>query len=196
MINIFLEAKNLKTHEAKFVEVLLQVIGASPTQYRVVPLGGKDTLEISKNHFLQNTAEGGINLIIFDADTQANNGGYDKRKTELMTKINDLGIKAELFLWPDDSRDGDVETLLDDIACHDRHSRFFGCFNDYECCLGNDYLHPNMKGKLYTYITSMHLSKRQRDAIGSGDWLFENSDYWNLDSPILEPIKSFLLRYL
>ncbi|MDE7385818.1 MAG: hypothetical protein K2N28_01625 [Muribaculaceae bacterium] len=196
MINIFLEAKNLKTPEAKFVEVLLRVIGASSTQYRVVPLGGKDTLEVSKNHFLQNTAEGGTNLIIFDADTQSNNGGYEKRKSELLTKIRELGINAELFLWPDDNRDGDVETLLDDIARHDLHNRFFGCFNDYECCLGNDYLHPNRKGKLYTYITSMHLTKRQRDAIGSGDWLFENPDYWNLDSPILEPIKSFLRRYL
>lgn len=196
MINIYIEAKDLKTPEAKFVETLLRLIGANPDLYRIVPLGGKDTLEVSKNQFLQNSFEGGVNLIIFDADTPSNNGGYAKRKAQLLAKITQLDIKAELFLWPDDNRDGDVETLLDDIARHDIHSGFFDCFNDYECCLGSNYEHPNRKGKLYTYITSMPLSKRQRDSIGSGNWLFENTDYWNLNAPALEPIKSFLRQFL
>lgn len=192
MIRIFLESKNRSTPEYKFVETLLQNIGIEAASYEIIPLNGKDTLHLAKNQFLQNTAEGGRNLIIFDADCVENLGGYKQRKEDLKAQLNDLEITAELFLWPNDQDDGDFETLLESIARKDLHKQFFDCFNDYEACLGREYLKPNRKGKLHTYVSSMKLSNSQRRTIGSGEWLFENETLWNLEAPSLTPLKEFL----
>lgn len=192
MIKIYIESKNNHTPEYNFILNLLGVCGYDSNSYEIVPLNGKDTLHLAKNLFMQNTAEGGLNLIVFDADCENNGGGYSKRRTELLKKLDDLKIEAHLFLWPDNHSDGDFETMLENIARHDLHERFFGCYRDYELCLGDKYQCPNRKGKLHTYVTAMKLSKRQRDKIGSGNWLFENEELWDLNSPILVPFKDFL----
>ena len=192
MIKIFLESKNSSTPEYVFINTLLRFMGVDSSIFNLIPVNGKDSLHLSANHFIQNTLEGGTNLIIFDADSTENNGGYERRKDELKEVISRLGIEAEIFLFPDDEHDGDFETMLESVARKDLHEGFFGCFKDYEYCLGDRYIHPNRKGKLYAYITSMRLSNRQRRSIGSGNWLFENNDFWNLNSPSLEPLKSFL----
>ena len=38
----------------------------------------------------------------------------------------------------------------------------------------------------------MPMSKTKRDRLGQGQWLFENNDYWNLESEALEPLKDYL----
>ena len=192
MIRIFIESKNRSTPEYKFVDTLLKHMGINQASYEIIPLNGKDTLHLAKNQFLQNTAEGGRNIIIFDADSEENLGGFRQRKDDLESKLKKLDITAELFLWPNDNEDGDFETLLESIARKDLHKQFFDCFNDYEACLGRGYLKPNRKGKLHTYISSMKLSNSQRRSIGSGEWLFENDTLWNLEAPSLTPIKEFL----
>ena len=195
MIKIFIESKNSQTPEYNFLETILRVFGYNPQSSVIVPLNGKDTLDLARNQFIQNTVEGGTNLIIFDADTAINGGGYNIRRKEIETKLRDLHIQADIFLWPDNCNDGDFETLLESIARKDLHERFFGCFNDYELCLGDEYLCPNRKGKLHTYITSMKLTNKQRNKIGAGHWLFENKDLWNLDSVNLTALKKFLSKY-
>ena len=196
MIKIFIESKNSQTPEYNFLETILRVFGYNPQSSVIVPLNGKDTLDLARNQFIQNTVEGGTNLIIFDADTAINGGGYNIRRKEIETKLRDLHIQADIFLWPDNCNDGDFETLLESIARKDLHERFFGCFNDYELCLGDEYLCPNRKGKLHTYITSMKLTNKQRNKIGAGHWLFENKDLWDLDSVNLTALKKFLSKYL
>ena len=124
MIRIFIESRNRTTPEYKFVDTLLKSMGIDPASYEIIPLNGKDTLHLAKNQFLQNTAEGGRNLIVFDADSEENLGGYRRRKDDLVSKLNHLDITAELFLWPDDNEDGDLETLLESIARKDLHSQF------------------------------------------------------------------------
>lgn len=195
MIRIYIESKNKSTPEYKFVATLLNNIGVDSDSYEIIPLDGKDTLHLAKNQFLQNTAEGGRNLIVFDADSEENFGGYSRRKQELLSQLNQLNISAELFLWPNDQDDGDFETLLESVARKDLHQKFFDCFNDYEACLGKEYKRPNRKGKLHTYISSMKLSNRQRRTIGSGDWLFEDNTLWNLESPTLSQIKEFFFSH-
>lgn len=192
MIRIFIESKNRSTPEYKFVDTLMRKMSLNPEMYEIIPLNGKDTLHLAKNQFLQNAAEGGRNLIVFDADCEENLGGYQRRKEELEIQLHELEIPAELFLWPNDQDDGDFETLLESIARKDLHKQFFDCFNDYEACLGREYIKPNRKGKLHTYVTSMKLSNRQRRTIGSGDWMFEDETLWDLTSPILCRIKEFL----
>ncbi len=195
MINIYIESKNRSTPEAVFLDTFLRSLGIDPTAYAIIPLNGKDNLQNARNQFLQNTLEEGVNLIVFDADTSENLGGYASRRKELEEKLEELGSEAEIFLFPNNSEDGDFETLLEETARKDSFSRFFDCFRDYELCLGEEYIHPNRKGKLHAYITSMRLSNTQRKKIGSGYWLFDEDRYWNLRAEVLRPLATFLRKY-
>ena len=46
---------------------------------------------------------------------------------------------------------------------------------------------PDLKGKLHTYMSAQKLPGKLRNRFGSGDWLFDNKDYWNLDVDALQP---------
>ncbi len=37
------------------------------------------------------------------------------------------------------------------------------------------------------------MDKKYRKLLGSGDWQFENGDYWDLDNVYLNPLKTFLM---
>ncbi|MBD5386937.1 hypothetical protein HDR70_03505 [bacterium] len=196
MTNIYIESKNLSTPEAVFLTTFLGQLGIDAASYNIIPLNGKDNLRNARNQFIQNTLEEGLNLIIFDADTSDNLGGYRQRKEYLEGLLNELGMDAEIFLFPNNADDGDFETLLEGTTRRNSFRRFFDCFEDYELCLGDEYVHPNRKGKLHTYITSMKLSNAQRKKIGSGFWLFDEDKYWDLHADALSPLADFLRKHL
>lgn len=196
MTNIYIESRDLKTPEAIFLKTYLSHLGIDSSSYTIIPLNGKDNLRNARNQFLQNTLEEGVNLIVFDADSPDNMGGYRDRKQQLKNLLQELEIEAEIFLFPNDSEDGDFESLLEGTARSDTFKRFFDCFHDYELCLGDEYVHPNRKAKMHTYITSMKLSNAQRKKLGSGFWLFEEEKYWDLKAEILTPLKSFLKNHI
>ena len=89
-------------------------------------------------------------------------------------------------------------------ARRDLHPVFFDCFEDYEKCVSGVkdangqtlYNVPNLKGKLHTYINAQKLSGRSRNKLGSGDWLFDNNDYWDLYVVALQPLKDFMAMNL
>lgn len=196
MIKIFLETGSKTTSEYVFIKTLIKHLGVEDKVSEIVQVNGKDNLKNSSNAFLTNTLEGGVNLVIFDADSPDNNGGFNVRKEELKGQLDLLNIQADLFLFPDNANDGDFETLLEKIARKDVHQRFFDCFGDYEKCLGNDYQSPNLKGKMFTYISAQKsLSQRERSNLGKGEWLFDNNEYWDLGSPFVEPLKRFIIDH-
>ena len=91
-----------------------------------------DSADTSNIEMLRaNTDAGGKNMVVFDADTADNNGGFEKRKADLLAKRDELGLKFDLFLWPDNSRDGDVEVLMEDIARIDLYPELFDCSGDF-----------------------------------------------------------------
>lgn len=196
MIKIFLETGSKTTSEYVFIKTLIKHLGVEDKVSEIVQVNGKDNLKNSSNAFLTNTLEGGVNLVIFDADSPDNNGGFDVRKEELKRQFDLMSIQADLFLFPDNANDGDFETLLEKIARKDINQRFFDCFGDYEKCLGNDYQSPDLKGKMFTYISAQKsLSKRERSNLGKGEWLFDNNEYWDLGSPFVEPLKQFIIDH-
>lgn len=193
MIKVFLETSKKTTSEYVFIRtLLLKVLQADSSMFKIECVDGKDNLSNAANMFKINTEEGGKNLLIFDADTEENGGGYKERKTFLENKLKELNIEADIFLFPNNADDGDFECLLEKLALTEKHKRFFDCFSDYEHCLGTDYVAPNRKGKLHTYISSMRMSKTKRDRLGSGEWQFDNTDYWDLNHLYLQPLKDFL----
>ena len=45
-------------------------------------------------------------------------------------------------------------------------------------------------------MSAQKLSGRLRNRLGSGDWLFDDRNYWNLDVVALRPLKDFLTENL
>lgn len=196
MIDIFLETGKKTTPEYRFVDDFVgKFLGVDPLEYKIECVDGKDNLQRAVNKFLDNTISGIRNLVVFDADSSTNGGGFGRRKLELLAKMKELNITADLFLFPNNHDDGMFEDLLMHIARKENHRRFFDCFSDYESCLGDDYIHPNLKGKISTYISSMKsLPNKVRRNLGGGDWQFTNKEYWNLDAEYLLPLKEFILN--
>ncbi|WP_278582626.1 DUF3226 domain-containing protein, partial [Prevotella denticola] len=134
-------------------------------------------------------------VIIFDADSLGNNGGYETRKKEIEEVLEENNAQAELFLFPNNEEDGDFETLLEHLIQKEKHTQMLDCYADYETCLGNDYVHPNLKGKIFTYISAMKMSSSERRKLGNGEWMFDNAEYWSLESDYLKPLKAFLQQH-
>lgn len=195
MVRIYLETGKSTTSEFVFVDTLMRHWGISDEMYEIECVNGKDRLHLMANKMKETTLEGGKNLIIFDADSADNDGGFEIRKSDILHKLEVMKVEASLFLFPDNQNEGDVETLIETLIQRDKHKRFFSCYSGYEMCLGDEYQAPNLKGKLHTYITAQKgLTKKQRNSIGSGQWLFENKDYWDIDRETLKPLKDFILQ--
>lgn len=196
MVRIFIEAKKPATSEYVFLRSYLHHFNISEDAYDIVCVDGKDSLPYCRNKFLENTIEGGTNLIVFDADRPNTKGGFETRKEEMAALLENLAIEAELFLFPSNKEDGIFENLLERLMQTEKHKQFLDCYHDYELCLGSDYIAPNTKGKVFTYISSQKdLTPGQRKKLGSGQWLFEDTRYWDLDNNCLLPLKEFLLTH-
>lgn len=124
-------------------------------------------------------------IIIFDA-----NSSHKTTRSEIHDKLS--GLEFKLFLFPDNQSDGILENLLEEIVIPE-HKDIFRCFEGYKSCLKGinaDYVLPDIKAKIYGY----------KEAIGAIDK--ENKkkqfdpEYWNFDSPELNPLKDFLLGNL
>lgn len=194
---IFIETSRHTTSEYVFIDTLLKAMGKSQSSYEIQCVGGKDNLRNLENKFLENTLEGGCNIIIFDADSPETGSGFEASRERILHTFSS-GIKIDgLFLFPDNHSDGIFENLLVALAQKKAHARFFDCFSDYEKCLGEDYVSPDIKGKLHTYMSAQKaLTKKQHDLLGSGQWLFDDTRFWNLDSEAIQPLKRFLEAYV
>ena len=145
-----------------------------------------------------------MNRIFIDADTVAKGCGFLKRKADMDNNMQAQKIAFPYFIYPNDRADGDVETLMESTARRDLHPVFFDCFEDYEKCVSSVkdehglplYNTPNLKGKLHTYMNAQKLNNKSRRRLGSGDWLFGDIHYWDLNAVALLPLKDFLTANL
>lgn len=198
MTNIYLETGKSTTSEFVFIRTLLEnVLHKDMSQIKLMCVNGWTNLPKVANSFRVCTMDGGTNLIIFDADSAANGGGHQQRLESLNRVLQQENLTAEIFLFPNNADDGDSENLLERIVQSDNHKVFFDCFHDYETCLGSNYVAPNRKAKLFAYISSQkQLSKKQRDNLGHGEWIFDDDSVWNLNSSYLDALKDFLNCYI
>ncbi len=196
MTRLFIEAEHEKTSEYVFLDTLIQNLGFTQEQYTIICVGGKTNLVKAANKFKENTLEGGKNLIVFDADTPATGCGFQTTMQRIRQELQNNGMQADgIFLFPNNADDGIFENLLEQLMQKEIHSRWIDCYNDYETCLGDQYLTPDLKGKLHTYISAQKtLSNTKRKKLGKGQWQFNDTRYWNLDASALQPLKDFLLN--
>ncbi|WP_120933190.1 DUF3226 domain-containing protein [Helicobacter pylori] len=106
--------------------------------------------------------------IIFDADikeeNQESDAGFDNKLKYIREKFKEKFKKGtdfpkeQIFLFPNNQDDGDLETLLLEIAKHDE---FLKCFEGYlECIKNKEHYKPIKdirKSKWYAYLEALGL---------------------------------------
>ena len=132
-----------------------------------------------------NSAYGGTNLIVFDADFETEdfgkkdgNNGFKScaRKIEDIKNNNNLDIKY--YLWPDNSQDGTIENLLRKLIPKEKQP-ILDCIENHGNCirslgLGNLKV-AGLKEHInyYLFTSGQKSESRRRD--------YQNSAYWNLN---------------
>ncbi|GAA9620563.1 DUF3226 domain-containing protein [Helicobacter pylori] len=147
--------------------------------------------------------------IIFDADikkeNQESDAGFDNKLKHIREKFKEKGIdfpKEQIFLFPNDQDDGDLETLLLEIAKHDE---FLKCFEGYlECIKSKEHYKPikNIrKTKWYAYLEALGLENLTKIDIFDNESKIKNKHEENyrklkemvdFNSESLIPLKIFL----
>ncbi|MFP6031734.1 DUF3226 domain-containing protein [Helicobacter pylori] len=152
--------------------------------------------------------------IIFDADikeeNQESDAGFDNKLKHIREKFKEKGTdfpKEQIFLFPNNQDDGDLETLLLEIAKHDE---FLKCFEGYlECIKNKEHYKPikNIrKSKWYAYLEALgleNLTKTNIDVFDSKGKIKEKhkEEYEKLKEVIdfslnsLIPLKNFLGQF-
>ncbi|MGL2531181.1 DUF3226 domain-containing protein [Helicobacter pylori] len=151
--------------------------------------------------------------IIFDADkkeSQERDAGFDNKLKHICEKFKEKGIdfqREQIFLFPNNQDDGDLETLLSEIA---NYKEFINCFESYlDCIKKTEHYKPikNIrKNKWYAYLEALGLEylytkKNIFDNIGGKVKNEYEEDYEKLkkaikfESELLNPLKNFLEQF-
>ncbi|MGY0391734.1 DUF3226 domain-containing protein [Bizionia sp. KMM 8389] len=186
-----------------FIKEYLEFLGyENEVHFKTDSIGGWTKIKLSEPILKRYRDEGNTVVLVFDADTSLNDGGYQRRLDEINDVLEDIDLTIDVFLLPNGADDGDYETLLERIAVADR-SRVFSCFDSYETCvraLETDdlkFITPIRKSRIYAYIETFPESNRARDKeLKSGTNFFKNPSYWNLNSDSLQPLHDFLIPKL
>lgn len=173
----------------------------------VIKCGGWTTLnslklegEEIRQALRKNSDNGGVNLIIFDADTD-----IEQRRNEIKTwgSVHDLNF--ELFLLPDNETQGALEELLEQII-NPVNQPIFDCWQMYEENLLKQEIPgrtpppltiPAKKTKIYGYLeVLLGNSSKEKERIKENKRDYSKTEHWNLNSEVLRNLKEFLDRNL
>ncbi|GAA9843790.1 hypothetical protein VN0594_03930 [Helicobacter pylori] len=150
--------------------------------------------------------------IIFDADkkeSQEIDAGFDNKLKHICKELKEKGIdflREQIFLFPNNQDDGDLEDLLLEIA---KHKEFINCFESYlDCIKKKEHYKPikNMrKNMLYAYLEALGLEdlytkKNIFDIEGEvknecKEKYEKLKEVIDFDSKSLVPLKNFLERF-
>lgn len=156
--------------------------------------------EINIREMRINEDQGGVNLVIFDADKDV-----EARRKELEAIKEQYNVNFELFLLPNNKDKGALEDLLENII-NPNNRPIFDCWENYEKELVTldipgrtppPLTTPAKKTKIYGYLEALlGESNTQKELIKEVNRNYENTQHWNLDAEYLEPLKEFLVKYL
>ncbi|EQL67479.1 hypothetical protein N408_01945 [Helicobacter pylori FD703] len=150
--------------------------------------------------------------IIFDADkkeSQESDAGFDNKLEHIREKFKEKGIdfpREQIFLFPNNQDDGDLEDLLLEIA---NHKEFINCFESYlDCIKKKEHYKPikNIgKNMLYAYLEVFGLEYlyTKKNIFTEGkvkneykeDYERLKKEAINFESDLLNPLKNFLRQF-
>ena len=188
--------------EVFFRQYLHHLYGIIVPNNRIQRLDGWTNLKGStwQQRMRTNTANGGTNIVILDADND-----IEARRSDVLSWKTENALEFELFLLPNDQDTGALEDLLERII-NPNNRPILNCWEDYEKELVTLAIPgrtpppltiPAKKTKIYGYLEAMlGESKSQKELIKEANRNYENTQHWNLDAEYLEPLKEFLHKYL
>lgn len=182
-----------------FIEQYLHhIFGCSVPEGRIITTNGKDNLQAAANQMREMSANGGVSLIIFDADND-----IEKRRKKLLQWKETEKLDFELFLIPNDKDSGALEDLLEQII-NPNNRPIMECWENYEKELVKlnipgrtppPLTTPAKKTKIYGYLEAL-LKASEKNKIKEKKREYHNTQHWNLDAEYLEPLKDFLVKNL
>ncbi len=195
-ILIFVEGPSDKV----FLEVYLYFLEDIPIKnFKVQNIKGKDNL--SKR--LLEIEQYAKTLIIFDADKD-----YESNKKEILkvvSKTKQTISEEQIFLFPNNQDDGDLETLLSEIA---NYKEFINCFESYlDCIKKKEHYKPikNIRKSMwYAYLEALGLENLTKIDIFDNESKIKNKHEENyrrlkevikFNSKSLIPLKNFLGQF-
>lgn len=130
-------------------------------------------------------------IFILDADAP----NFNETRETLRENFRSEEIQLEetnIFLLPNNSNDGCLENLLEQIV-GPQSGAVFGCFDAYRACIervNSEYTKPDLKTKIYAYseIITNSGSERTRN--------YRDESVWNLNHVVLSPLIDFLKTHL
>ena len=188
--------------DKRFVEQLIKFVFDAdvPPGSVIVTQGYASLTKSSKiqtysNLMKRTSDEGGVNLVIFDGDND-----IESRRMQLLDWKKANNVDFELFLLPDNTRNGELEDLLVQII-NPANQPVMRCWDDYESSLKQVILPwksggltlPAKKTRIYAYLEALLGSSRsEKDKIKEINRDYLNKDFWNLDADALSALIHFL----
>lgn len=157
--------------------------------------GGYSRLNTEEVHadFRENEDESIRTLVLIDADTSNNGGGFTIRQRFLNQLREEHNLSFESFLIPNNQDDGDLETLLREILVEDCRP-VLDCLDNYHNCLertaentGRSLNLLNEKQKLDIFRKILSQEKKIN---------YTDNSIWNLEHEYLTPLRTFLEEHL
>ena len=139
-----------------------------------------------------NKEEGGVNIVIFDADyTGKENGnkGVAACSQKLKSIIRSKNVEFDYYIWPDNESDGEIETLLRTLIPSNKEP-IFKCIEDHQACLKSldiiNLKYADLKTKIgfYLYVSNEASEARKRN--------YTNPNFWNLTDKNNVGLKKFI----
>ena len=183
-----------------FEQYYRHLFGKSAPNGFVFKTDGKDNLPKFANQMRTMSANGGINLVVFDADDD-----IEARRKELLAIKEQFGVEFELFLLPNDKEAGALEDMLENII-NPNNKPIFECWEGYEKELVKldipgrtppPLTTPAKKTKIYGYLEAYHgETKREKELIKEANRNYTDPKLWNLDAEYLGALKGFMEKNL
>ncbi len=168
----------------------------------ILRTNGKDNLKssVAINRMRSMTDQGGINLVIFDADNN-----FETRRASILEWKKQNGLEFELFLLPNNQDKGELEDLLENII-NPNNRPIMECWEHYEKELVTldipgrtppPLTIPAKKTKIYGYLEALlGTSESDKKKIKEREREYHNALHWNLDAEYLWPLKEFLEKWI
>ena len=183
-------------------QYLYHLFGQKVPENFILTTEGKDNLKssVAINRMRSMTDQGGINLVIFDADDDC-----EARRSAILEWKELNGLEFELFLLPNNQDKGELEDLLEYII-NPNNRPIMECWENYEKELVTldipgrtppPLTTPAKKTKIYGYLEALlGPSESEKKKIKEREREYHNALLWNLNAEYLLPLKEFLEKWI
>lgn len=183
-------------------QYLYHLFGQKVPENFILRTEGKDNLKssVAINRMRSMTDQGGINLVIFDADNN-----FETRRALILEWKKQNGLEFELFLLPNNQDKGELEDLLENII-NPNNRPIMDCWEHYEKELVTldipgrtppPLTIPAKKTKIYGYLEALlGTSDSDKKKIKEREREYHNALHWNLAAEYLLPLKEFLEKWI